>query len=170
MSAVDLLYRKWLHICLLLWSSEWIPLCALHPHVAFAFLIKLPLSQPTSFSILFSTHVLLRKRNEEQLYGGLAVRQGQPTTRAYIVLPGFLSCFVIVFAGIVKSVKKFYAIWMWFGFWSSNWDGFPNLLTLTFCSLEIKTIIPWGAIPNSVNLKTVCCRSQNKLRFTRLSD
>lgn len=162
MSAEDLLSKKWLHICLLLWSSECVPLCALHPHVASAFLIKLPLSQPTSFSILFSPHVLLRKRSKEQLYRGLAVREDQPITRAYIVLSGFFSCFVVVFAGIVKSVKKFYAIWMWFGFGSSYWAGFPNLSTLTFCSLKIKAIIPWGAIPNSANLSTVCCRSQNK--------
>jgi len=58
--AEALLPRKWLDTCLVVRSSEYISYFALPLHAAFAFVIKLSLSWPRSFSILFSSPVLLR--------------------------------------------------------------------------------------------------------------
>lgn len=48
-----------------------------------AFLIKLPVSQLTSFSILFSPSVLLRRESERAIRWGLAASQCQPTTTMF---------------------------------------------------------------------------------------
>lgn len=59
------------------WVMNKFPLFALLLCMAFAFLVKLPLPQPTS--LLFSSPVLL-KRGSEWLLGGLTANQGQSTT------------------------------------------------------------------------------------------
>ena len=58
MHTETLLSRKWLDICLLMGSSEWIPLFALRVCAAFAFSVKLPLFWFTSCLdfLLFSPH------------------------------------------------------------------------------------------------------------------
>lgn len=52
-----LLPRKWLEICLVMEGETKFPGFALIPCVAFAFFIKLPLSQPMSLAILLSYSV-----------------------------------------------------------------------------------------------------------------
>lgn len=63
--AEALLPGKGLNICLMMGSSEWIPLLPLLAHAAFAIFIKWSSTRPTrAFSILFSPHTLLRKGSE----------------------------------------------------------------------------------------------------------
>jgi len=62
-----LLSSKWLNICLPMWNSEQIPLFALLVHIAFAFPIKLSLSQPVS---LFAFYFLSALLGQSEWLGG----------------------------------------------------------------------------------------------------
>lgn len=68
-------------ICLMMRNRDWIS--AFIPHVAFTFVIKLPLCQPMSFPILMSSPVVLRRGSERVPGLGSGASQGQTTTNNY---------------------------------------------------------------------------------------